>query len=179
MNLVCVAVSRQSAAIFRRSGQRRSAETPLCVHPSGSGARNRPFGVPALAGRGRLKAELRTAAVQLALLGGATLSTLAEPGLAGASRAPMFANLPLSFEVNRGQADSTVQFLARGQACQFFVSPTEAILSLCKMDVSPAVPLPGGPGLGSSAQRLAEPPPTPPRRGARFVRCRFLRARFE
>jgi len=92
-----------------------------------------------------IRCVLCDAAVPLALLVGATLSAppvQAQSG--GTSRAGLFANLPLYFEVNRGQADGTVQFLARGKQCQFFVSPTEAVLSLNKIEASPSVPLLGG-----------------------------------
>src|SRR3990172_5127087 len=36
------------------------------------------------------------------------------------------ARLPLSFEPNRGQTDSEVEFLARGQGYALFLTPTEA-----------------------------------------------------
>lgn len=49
------------------------------------------------------------------------------------SRTPVFASLPLYFEANHGQAGGEVQFLARGQACQFMVASTRAILTLSKM----------------------------------------------
>src|SRR5580765_1283872 len=48
------------------------------------------------------------------------------------ARVPVFAGLPMSFEANSGQTDSTVRFLARGSACQLFISPREAVLNLTK-----------------------------------------------
>lgn len=41
-----------------------------------------------------------------------------------------YGRLPLSFEANKGQADSRVSFLARGQGYGLFLTPTEAVLSL-------------------------------------------------
>jgi hypothetical protein len=123
--------------------------------------------------------------VLVVTLGAASLVMAGEPQTAGASRAPMFANLPLYFEVNRGQADRTVQFLARGQACQFFVSPTEAILSLRKMDVAPAVPLLAGVKGGFSRATIGRPTPNPSQEGSavrplsvssRAVRLQFVGA---
>src|ERR1039458_3732458 len=41
-----------------------------------------------------------------------------------------YGKLPISFEVNRGQADGSVQFLARGAGYTLFLTPGEAVLSL-------------------------------------------------
>jgi hypothetical protein len=41
-----------------------------------------------------------------------------------------YGQLPLSFEVNQGQSDGRVQFLARGQGYSLFLTPTEAVLGL-------------------------------------------------
>src|SRR5262245_15240444 len=41
-----------------------------------------------------------------------------------------YGDLPLSFELNRGQADSAVKFLARGAGYNIFLTPTEAALVL-------------------------------------------------
>jgi hypothetical protein len=38
--------------------------------------------------------------------------------------------LPMSFEMNQGQADRTVRFLARGQGYAIFLKPSEALLAL-------------------------------------------------
>jgi len=38
--------------------------------------------------------------------------------------------LPMSFEMNQGQADRTVRFLARGQGYAIFLQPSEALLAL-------------------------------------------------
>ncbi|HEU0040269.1 MAG TPA: SBBP repeat-containing protein, partial [Verrucomicrobiae bacterium] len=62
------------------------------------------------------------------------------------ARVPQLASLPFYFEANRGQAGQAVQFLARGQSSQFFVSPTEAFLSLqspVARDKTTLTPLPG------------------------------------
>ena len=41
-----------------------------------------------------------------------------------------YLNLPLSFEANRGQADSPIQFLSRGRGYGIFLTPQEAVLVL-------------------------------------------------
>src|SRR5256885_2896685 len=41
--------------------------------------------------------------------------------------------LPLYFEANCGQSDAAFQFIARGRHCNFFVAPTEAVLTLTKL----------------------------------------------
>ena len=41
-----------------------------------------------------------------------------------------YGKLPISFEANQGQADKSVQFLARGSGYTLFLTPEEAILSL-------------------------------------------------
>jgi uncharacterized protein (TIGR03437 family) len=43
-----------------------------------------------------------------------------------------YGRLPMSFEVNRGQADAAVKFLARGRGYQVFFTDTEAVLSLSR-----------------------------------------------
>ncbi len=44
--------------------------------------------------------------------------------------AEAYGKLPMSFEVNRGQADSRVKFLARGSSYKLLLTSTEAVLSL-------------------------------------------------
>ncbi len=41
-----------------------------------------------------------------------------------------YGKLPISFEVNQGQTDESVRFLARGSGYGLFLTPTEAVLSL-------------------------------------------------
>jgi hypothetical protein len=41
-----------------------------------------------------------------------------------------YGKLPLSFEINRGQTDSQVRFLARGQGYGLFLTLRDAVLSL-------------------------------------------------
>jgi hypothetical protein len=48
---------------------------------------------------------------------------------------PGFAKLPLSFEPNRGQADSRVQFLSRGPDYTLYLTAGEAILRLQQQDL--------------------------------------------
>src|SRR2546425_9691640 len=47
-----------------------------------------------------------------------------------AKLAEAYGTLPLSFEANRGQADRNVKFLSRGHGGTWFLTPTEAVLSL-------------------------------------------------
>ncbi len=50
---------------------------------------------------------------------------------AGASQvSSSYGKLPLSFEINQGQTDSQVKFLARGQGYGVFLTPREAVLNL-------------------------------------------------
>jgi hypothetical protein len=44
--------------------------------------------------------------------------------------------LPLTFEVNQGQTDGQVKFLARGQGYTIFLTPTEAVFALPRPDVA-------------------------------------------
>jgi photosystem II stability/assembly factor-like uncharacterized protein len=44
-----------------------------------------------------------------------------------------YGKLPLHFEVNQGQADSQVKFLARGSGYTLFLTPTEVVLALRKL----------------------------------------------
>jgi hypothetical protein len=43
-----------------------------------------------------------------------------------------YGKLPLSFEVNQGQADRRVKFLSRGSGCSLFLTGSEAVLTLRK-----------------------------------------------
>lgn len=51
-----------------------------------------------------------------------------------------FAQLPLSFEVNRGQTSPDVDFLARGTDYVLFLTPDEAVLSLHNPTAAPGEP---------------------------------------
>src|ERR1700741_214208 len=70
-----------------------------------------------------------------------------------------YGKLPLSFEVNRGQAECTVKFLARGSGYSLFLSSSEAVLALNGGRAS------GGGGLTKDAQKpglghqVSVPPP--------------------
>src|SRR5258706_5939425 len=50
---------------------------------------------------------------------------------------PAFGKLPMHFELNRGQTDGQVKFLARGSGYTLFLTPGEAVLSLHKFEVKP------------------------------------------
>ncbi len=58
--------------------------------------------------------------------GGGPLAAAAPPP----SVSEVYGHLPLSFEVNEGQVDSSVKFLARGQGYGLFLTAAEAVLSL-------------------------------------------------
>ena len=58
---------------------------------------------------------------------------LAKAGLESQTRLPKsYGKLPLSFEPNRGQADSRVKFLSRRSGYTLFLTPTEAVLGLSR-----------------------------------------------
>jgi hypothetical protein len=48
--------------------------------------------------------------------------------------------LPMSFEMNQGQAERAVQFLARGQGYAIFLKPSEAVLALRSPEQGPRFP---------------------------------------
>src|ERR1019366_5482837 len=54
----------------------------------------------------------------------------AAPVATSARLAADYGKLPISFEVNQGQTDKSVQFLARGAGYTLFLRPGEAVLSL-------------------------------------------------
>jgi hypothetical protein len=81
--------------------------------------------------------------IQLALLGAVCCSVLAAQSVPPAKtdshgsartqtprRSAEYGQLPLSFEVNQGQANERVQFLSRGQGYTLFLSPSEAHFAL-------------------------------------------------
>jgi hypothetical protein len=85
---------------------------------------------------------------------------LAEKGEAHRKRAAQsLATLPLRFEANRGQADSEVQFLARGLGYVLLLTPSEAVLR------------PGPQGAGSEGNALR-----PEREPPAIVRMRLVGA---
>ncbi len=49
-----------------------------------------------------------------------------------------YGKLPLSFEANRGQTDKQVKFLSRGPGYNLFLTPTEAVLVLSKLEPIPS-----------------------------------------
>ncbi len=60
------------------------------------------------------------------------LQAQARPASAIPALPTAYGKLPLAFEVNQGQSDPSVQFLARGRGYALLLTPTEAILSLRK-----------------------------------------------
>jgi uncharacterized repeat protein (TIGR01451 family) len=63
----------------------------------------------------------------------ATPQTQSNPDDSLIKSANNYGRLPLSFEVNRGQTDRRVKFLARGQGYGLFLTSTGAVLSLSKV----------------------------------------------
>jgi uncharacterized repeat protein (TIGR01451 family) len=55
---------------------------------------------------------------------------VAAPSASSSRVAKDYGKLPISFEVNQGQTDKSVQFLARGAGYTLFLTPVEAVLSL-------------------------------------------------
>ncbi len=76
--------------------------------------------VPFASGAPRLVARRPPAA--------ATPAAVSEPQQIGAADA--FGRLPMAFEINEGQTDPSVQFLARGSGYAVFLTPHEAVLAL-------------------------------------------------
>src|SRR3990170_2708447 len=62
---------------------------------------------------------------------GTSPSASVKPDTASRTRiSEAYGKLPLSFEVNQGQTDEQVRFLARGSGYTLFLTPTESVLSL-------------------------------------------------
>jgi hypothetical protein len=81
--------------------------------------------------------SLRPACMALGVICLAFMSDLASAAPAAAPALKVqaqsnYGKLPLSFEINQGQTDAQVKFLARGQGYTLFLTPTEAVLSLKK-----------------------------------------------
>lgn len=65
-------------------------------------------------------------------------STSSEPDEATRRRvAERYGQLPLSFEGNRGQTDSQVNFLSRGLGYNLFLTPTEAVMVIHRPSAQP------------------------------------------
>ncbi len=63
----------------------------------------------------------------------------------GASNAVLqaYGQLPMRFELNQGQTDAQVSYLARGSGYAVFLTPTEAVMTL---QAAPSAPADGGSG---------------------------------
>ena len=88
---------------------------------------------------------LRPAVAQSANLSKANLpGAYPATGIHNAATPPAlqsYGKLPLSFEANRGQADSRVKYLSRGRGYNLFLTGNEAVLSLAKQAVSEGISL--------------------------------------
>src|ERR1700688_1452843 len=60
----------------------------------------------------------------------ATLALLAVSSICHAEVEPPYGLLPMAFELNRGQAAASLNFLARGQGYSLLLTSGEAVLSL-------------------------------------------------
>jgi hypothetical protein len=101
-----------------------------------------------------------------ALVCGAAVAGEAPPVAAGveARAQASYGQLPLSFEANQGQTDSQVKFLAHGPGYALFLTQSEAVLSLKKLQASKAAgkPAPSEPAAGTVLRmRLAGANPAP------------------
>ncbi len=65
------------------------------------------------------------------------LSLVPASSTAASSASSAYGQLPLSFEVNEGQTDSQVNYLARGQGYSIFLTPTAAVLNLQPTGTAP------------------------------------------
>ena len=72
--------------------------------------------------------------------------------------AKAYGALPVSFEVNRGQTDASVQFLARGVGYTLFLTPHEAVLSVHRRDAKASMQ---GIPRGLPAARMPRERPNP------------------
>jgi hypothetical protein len=85
-----------------------------------------------------------------------SVESAAQPRLAEA-----YGKLPLSFEINKGQADSQVKFLSRGSGYSLFLTGNEAVLALRKPGVRSQDSgfrrhKPGGPDFGAAHRGSAD-----------------------
>jgi hypothetical protein len=93
--------------------------------------------------RNRLRGLLQTFAVTTLLAASTTFAQTAQIPVPGTSAD--YGKIPLSFEVNTGQADSRVKFLSRGNGYSIFISDDALILTLSRADprhrpMQPGVP---------------------------------------
>lgn len=97
--------------------------------------------------------HLASITLMVAAAGGGTKASDRPPRTAFPDRSPQtwaqsaptieaYGKLPLAFEVNRGQTDAGVKFLARGPGYTVFLTSTEAVLALQKPHLSSAVARP-------------------------------------
>src|ERR1043166_3823376 len=77
--------------------------------------------IPETAGRSHFSSDMRRALIRAST----------KPRLAA-----RYGRLPLGFEVNQGQTDPQVKFLARGHGYTLFLNSTEAVVSLKKQGAS-------------------------------------------
>jgi hypothetical protein len=90
----------------------------------------------------------RQSTIQPARAAKAASTVIPDPGLASQTRLSVseaYGKLPLSFEANRGQADSRVNFLSRGRGYSLLVTATEAVLQLSIADCRLAIEQTGRP----------------------------------
>ena len=78
-----------------------------------------------------LQTSLILATLFIAASTAPTPSILATPPVQKARAAEQYRKIPLTFEVNQGQADRSVNFLARGSGYGVYLTGEEAALMLC------------------------------------------------
>ena len=96
------------------------------------------------------------------------------PALSGGSSVrARYAQLPLQFEANLGQADASVKFLAGGLGYTVFLTPSEAVLVLPSSPARDETPRAVVPGPGRRARGEHEKKNSPAR-GSSEVQLRFV-----
>ncbi len=88
--------------------------------------------------------------------GGPTGSRPGADQVSDVARSDSYGKVPLSFEVNRGQTDPSVRFLARGDGYSLFLTPTEAVLTL-RAPAQPRRVAGAGSAAGRGASAEAKP----------------------
>jgi uncharacterized protein (TIGR03437 family) len=78
---------------------------------------------------------------------------------ASAQMQAAYGRLPLSFELNQGQAQGEAQFLARASGYQFYLTAAEAILCLPSPDDQLPRALPSGSATSPARQPVSQPQP--------------------
>ena len=99
------------------------------------------------------------------MVAGLSNATAVDSTRAQSMHSSLAPDMPLCFEVNRGQVDGGTRFMARGAAYQFLISPTEAVVTLRKHENS-----------NTASERIAVEVPAASATQFRSVRLQFVGA---